>query len=1007
MGQREDPLVQADQMIKDKNFDGAILFLRSFIQENPDRFDEAQKRLHQVIAIREAYYLKGEELLAQIKSGPEDKDKILQLTQELNNIAPASTDETKGFIAAVKKKAAFEVYRRQLYNIMAQGKILIDQAKYAEAAKTYIGGLVYYREEFDQGPYDKLTRGAVMGLIDQIKAEEANYEASQAELGRMDVALRAALASADPEAVAQAWTEIEGLLKNRALRRNGVITSAQNLGRQLEAMKKQDPSLEADGDASFIPFARQVSLGRTQLSTEASTLFSTFQLEGLVGTMDSQWIALVNGFQKEYEAAQEKEYARGLAAYSSPSPDWEGAAAAFDNAAGLAEVGLEFFDLWSLLDPQVTYPGLAQVWQLVLQDKPTSKAKDGHLARIAASEARLARLLAVAGTTAAIAADYRAKLGPSSALAESLKTLGSSRAALTELIARIGAEAKVEADLAKDLQAYLAQGLSLDSTQAAQADLAAKIKAASDSVLANEIAVLSSALGFESERLTAELASQTADLAASRLLLEGQTPAAPGGSAPALITDKVPMYPGQSARNLTALGTRLADLRARLATYTKKIAGETTRVSTSPVITEALAVARALEAEAAALDTQRSSILAKAQDQKRRADAASNEGRLRYDEAERARRAQNFDLARERRDLANTRYSESFALEFNQALQDSWETNFRTLGEAIARDEQNKAFTDIAALLGNGRTAFYQDNFVRAQTLYTQANAISLKVFKKEDLEAAKWLSLVERAQSGNQGRTIEPNSPLYAEMSGLISLARTFYNQGLSFKAQKKDTEAKAAFTQARDKIQQVKLVFPVNRDASVLGLRIDQEMDPAGFRASFALKYEAARKDAAAPTKETRANLEDLYSVDPNYRGLKTTLDQVKEALSPRNLVVIDPKRKADATALLASARAILDSGDTARFQIGLDMVSRAIDLDPTNTQVGSIKNRYLTFLSSAQTQLSAAAEAQYLQAVTEFTAGNNVLANALVDRLLADPRNRDSQKLNDLSKKIKARL
>jgi len=71
-------------------------------------------------------------------------------------------------------------------------------------------------------------------------------------------------------------------------------------------------------------------------------------------------------------------------------------------------------------------------------------------------------------------------------------------------------------------------------------------------------------------------------------------------------------------------------------------------------------------------------------------------------------------------------------------------------------------------------------------------------------------------------------------------------------------------------------------------------------------------------------------------------------------------------------------------------------------------ALKDRVLTFQGgTAQIVLSSYAEEQYRIAVEAFQGGNYLQALATIERLLQDPKNKRSQKLLDLYKKIQARL
>jgi len=105
---------------------------------------------------------------------------------------------------------------------------------------------------------------------------------------------------------------------------------------------------------------------------------------------------------------------------------------------------------------------------------------------------------------------------------------------------------------------------------------------------------------------------------------------------------------------------------------------------------------------------------------------------------------------------------------------------------------------------------------------------------------------------------------------------------------------------------------------------------------------------------------------------------------------------------------AKAVADSGDLARLPAALDYIQQAVQLDPDNAQATAVNSRLMALRAKASlAALAPADEARYRSAVQEFQNGNYIQANAIVESLLQIPQYRYSQRLLDLSKKIKARL
>ncbi|NLJ10930.1 MAG: hypothetical protein GX438_11420, partial [Treponema sp.] len=69
-GKQEDPLAAADTLIAERKYNEAILLLTQFIKTNPDRFDDAQRRLQRIVKLREEYNAIAGELLNVLVTDP-------------------------------------------------------------------------------------------------------------------------------------------------------------------------------------------------------------------------------------------------------------------------------------------------------------------------------------------------------------------------------------------------------------------------------------------------------------------------------------------------------------------------------------------------------------------------------------------------------------------------------------------------------------------------------------------------------------------------------------------------------------------------------------------------------------------------------------------------------------------------------------------------------------------------------------------------------------------------
>ncbi|HRS04767.1 MAG TPA: hypothetical protein P5336_10395, partial [Treponema sp.] len=206
---------------------------------------------------------------------------------------------------------------------------------------------------------------------------------------------------------------------------------------------------------------------------------------------------------------------------------------------------------------------------------------------------------------------------------------------------------------------------------------------------------------------------------------------------------------------------------------------------------------------------------------------------------------------------------------------------------------------------------------------------------------------------------------------------------------------------------IQQVRILFPLNQEAGLLELRIDQLIDPAAFTANFKERLANAQAKLAAQPQEGYAELQDLYTINPGYPGLKSIIEKAEIQLGLR-LPPPDLKAIARSNELVAAAKRIIDANTRSQFPVALAQLNEALKLNPNNEQAISLKDRIQTDVGGQATAvLSSAAEREYQRAVQELQNGNTIVALAIVEQLLQDPKNKNSTKLVELQKRIQSRL
>jgi len=984
LGQKEDPLRQADALIAEQKYDEAIVFLTDFIAKNPDRFDEAQARLRTIMSKRDEYNKKGEQLIALMRDHPDQRELILKKIEDMKSIM-REDPQTMAFINSSRLAAAFVYNKSQADAIFEQGRALLDQGKYADAARLYVTGFVYYRDIFDEGPYDALTKKTVASLVDGIKAESEAFAKGQATYVQAVEAFAKALEAGDPGAAAAAWPAARDAFRERARHRDLVVNAGRSLARMDGPVKAIDGR---DNDAAFLPFAFRFTNGRTEAEKP----------EGVSGAMDAQWAALMGRVETALAKGMSSRYAAAETAWAEGR--WADAATAFDATAALATPGLEALGLWSLLAPTEISPTLTRLGRLVLGPKAALYESARLRAQAALSGARLSRLRATESADLAAANDYASRLGPEDALAEVLARLSAARTAIAGTGAGMEAEGAAIAGLGTELARWKGRGLDEAAEEALLSAGTGRVQAAREAATADAIAVYSAALGFEFGRLETDLGTRRDAVAKGQSLVDG-VPLESGGGA-AVDASVLAHYPGQSIQSMTSEAASVADLRARIDGYLKRISAEPASVVSAPNVQSWVAKAGELAAAAADLEAQRQKTLAAAQERKRVAELRKTEGNTAFSDAQRLLAAKNYIDAMARLDRSRESYDASLDAEEDAALRASWASKI----DALRADISDKARSYIVALTSKGRDYYYAGLYADSKNVLSQAQVLSSTFSGGADPIVESWLERTNRALSVNSGIHVLPTDANYAMVSQNLSLAWLYFQKGKELCTPRNTPEGEDQLRKARDQVNQILDVYPLNQDANVLSLRIDQILDPALYKQEFAEKLATALATIKNPTKDTIAQLSNLSNVDPNWPGLKSALNQANAAFY--RTVPAEPADQRRARELITMAKAVADSGDLARLPAALDYIQQAVQLDPDNAQATAVNSRLMALRAKASlAALAPADEARYRSAVQEFQNGNYIQANAIVESLLQIPQYRYSQRLLDLSKKIKARL
>ena len=978
-------LQEIDSLIKDTNYDLALVQLHQFIVKYPERFDSAQQRVRKIMDARNRYTVLANRLIDVIQTDPGNDEKVLGIIAQLEALERHPSDKQLAFIREAKIAAQFSYYRSQFTLLQKQSADMAHAGDYTGGADKARSGFYMYQSDF----FDEYTSSAVVtpvrSALAQADADLASYKTVQESVNAAVNAFVRTVRTGDAKQAEIQFNAVRASFAEYARIRNSMCASGWQLQSVFDSIRKKNPDLT---DASFLPFVSRFILGSGSVADS-----------GIVGVMDCEWDALENRMKNELYTEMQAKFepfrlaaAEGMFAGKGPSRLPASALESLENFSGL---GNEVSGLYAMLKTQ---------------DGGTLEKKYPYYPVSADYAAGISRQIRALIAAAGKIDEERVR---------ALKTAvpdnpgGAELAGGTYASGMIASADFIEKTTGDDAETVLS------ASQWAVPYRHAETVPAADKVLSwtdmeDSYRTLNAELASFSQNTAADFWKRAASYYASagvnytdscrtsvaetQTLYKGRTDDKTG------LTAK---YPQEALDSVLALRKTIAADRAVLV----KAKG----VLAAGKYHESYADSKAsVDASIAMLDSF-DPVLAEiengSREQIRLARRAQNEADLRLSQARSALASQDFDQARKRLQDARSKYNEALSYQESSPLRTKTDTELASLGSEISEKQNEKVVRDVRTLKTRAKNEYYNGNFDTAENLLTQAKAMWAVTNVDDDEEIQNLLALVSTALSMKTGRVIPPSAPLYPEMSQILSIAQQYFRQGSSLLKKGKKEEGKDVLRQALQKLQELQLVYPLNQEASLLTLRIQKILDPDGFNDLFAKRVQTAKETYRVAGKQQSAytDLLDLYEINPSYPGLRQLIYDVEIEIGVRQKPV-DRSSLVKSKQLTAEAQKIVSAAgrDEIKLRQALSRVDEAIRLNPDNDEAMLLKDRIQTSIGGkAAVVLSSEDEAKYQLAVQNLQNNDIVTANALVEQLLQKNVNRRSSKILDLQKKIKALL
>ncbi|AEF83248.1 hypothetical protein [Leadbettera azotonutricia] len=995
-GAKDTVLSQADSLIENKEYDSAIQILTDYVKTNPEKFNDAQKRLQKIVKLREKYNTIADELLDTLVNTPEDDVRILDLTDQLIAIEPATNPSTQRFLDQVRELAAFNNNRNRLERILVQARSQLEQGNYQDALETYSTGLDIYQAEYFNSGFGPEAEAVASNGLEALAKGISDFgsllgsfvQGAQAVQNLGTGAVSLADARRAYSTLALRMEEISQIMGSIA----GVGNSYES---QLAILQRENNAL---GDRSFLSFANRLIRGPAG------------QDEGMLGVLDRFWKQNIDPADATVFALAENAYNRAQTAAN--NRDYSGALPLLDTAEGFAGLSLDLINNWLSFYVPAGVPTQIVYDQPVVSPMVGSYLKFHSMGR-AVSFMREAENIGIR-EEAIIRGNYQAlplwrqgTLALSSAVNQEQDNRSAFNAMIRELAViegainteteTLGVYSETLAFLADDAESrtelpllYISQAGSIVM------DLESRIGD-------QEYQAIIRRYTISAEDLSREVTARENEFNAANIQVEGIQQNSESGEI------FLSHYPTEALAALTQMGQRaaqnLATGRSLLALY----AAEPQSLTGSGEVGRLYANAQDLVNRILNLQSRSGTVMAAARTQIERANALRLEGDRLFQESQTALARNNFETARERLQMATVRYHDSLAIQESPSLRTSWDTRLVNHGAEIVRVENEIVVRDVRNLVNNARTNYYAGNLEQAEDQLVRAQSRWSVTNSTEEPEVIYWLNLVRGALSLQSGRAIPQTAPLYAEMSQLLSDAKRNYDEGVRLLNSGQRAPGLARFAEARQKTRDVRLMFPMNQEARLLELRIDQQTDLSVFNAAFRQRL----NDAVAGTKpavrstQSFADLQDLVQINPDYPGIRQLLTQAEIDMGYRPPPP-DPRAIARSNELTQAAMTIINARNSTQYEVALAQLNEAIQLNPNNTQAQRGKDQVQTWMTGTGTiVLDSHSQDEYTRAVQEFTRGNNLTALAIVHQLLQNPRNQNSTLILELQRRIESVL
>ncbi len=980
-------LKQIDELIIQTDFDSALKALSNYIISNPEDLDRAQSRIDKIMKAKNDYAVLASHLVDLLAAHDEDYENHLKIISRLEELEKHPTEENLAFIRLAKKTAQFVFYNSQFEKIMASADADAGKAAYVKAVNYIQTGFYMYREEFYQentGENAAAVREAVKSIEDLSK----KYADLQNGLNSAFRELQAALKARNLTQSQNAWKEFNREAGGLVLLRNSIFDSAINLERIFEGMKETDPELT---DASYIPFISHFTLGRSN-GTGGITGIMDMQLEYYIETLKPLACdAVIAAIGKSTADVSRSRLDKGF------NPEY----ISINTTSGFSSIGKSLNGIYARVKQKKN-------GETVLEDPyPLFTASMDFIASVSgginASVDGLIRYRSIMDSISKMRTNPVVAAGSSFGAKNGFVTgrisyFGQLQSCIEEASSRLGAA------YFKDFEALMENAEKDAGTERiygwlnernAYSEINGYILSESE---AGSLAIWKDIAGYFNDGAHSISGTNTLLYDQALALFEGITAVTPAELNPSSLVPG--RYPAECIEAVSKYQHNVS--------VSRDILTECLNVLDSQdeekyQYAEEKAYIRQVIAGLDSVIVQSSALSAAAREESLIARSALERARQCLELASRSLDRKDFDGARRNLDEARKGYVEYLSHQESAFIRSDSDKRIAAIGERITEEENKLIVPEVRRLITSAKNEFYSGNFDAAEKLLNQAQSRWSMTNTEENAEIKDLLVTVGNAKSMQFGRVLSPTSPLYPEMSQILSIAHQYHQEGAALVSAGKRAEGTALLEEARKKLQELQMVYPLNHDAAVLTLKIEQVIAPKAYKQKMDQKFNNAKKNYKVKSMQNVVynDLLDMEDVQPDYPGLSDLLYNTKLELGYIKRPP-DQNGKKKAAGLIAQAKKLSASGNADSIRQAISLLDQAIVLDADNDEAYILKDRLqVSSGGKASVVLTAADEVLYNRAIMLMQQGDTENALDIVNDL--KKRNPRSTKVLDLEKDI----